>query len=91
MAGEEPSQQERESTAAAETAEPVSPASVSAVLSYGNAAFELSEGDGGNEKEMLKDVLVVMSLEVRRMNVWIVHLFPPLGGNVLVHCSFLLF
>lgn len=69
IAGEaEPSQQAavegRESTAVGETAEPVAPVvAASAGLSYGNAAFELSEGAGGNANEMLKDVLEEMSLD----------------------------
>jgi len=55
---------ERESTVAGETAEPFAPAVVaSAGLTYGNAAFELSEGDGGNANEKLKDVLEEMSLD----------------------------
>ena len=37
--------------------------SASAALSYGNTAFEVSEGDGGNKKEMLKNVLMEMSLD----------------------------
>ena len=46
------------------TAEPVAPVvAASAGLSYGNAAFELSEGAGGNANEMLKDVLEEMSLD----------------------------
>ena len=72
IAGEaDPSQQAaveavegRESTAVGETAEPVAPVvAASAGLSYGNAAFELSEGAGGNANEMLKDVLEEMSLD----------------------------
>ena len=55
---------ERESNAAGETAEPVAPAvAASAGLTYGNAPFELSEGDGGNANEKLKGVLEDMSLD----------------------------